>query len=119
MSINKIILICVSGAIIGMINGCFGGGGGMLCVPVLRYISQLDEKHSHATAIMVMLPISIASAIIYITMGNVDFVQCAWTSIGVVAGGIVGAYVLNTASNTVIELVFITIMLAAGLKMVI
>ena len=41
------ILGLIFGVVIGFINGFFGGGGGMIVVPVLYYIFKLPEKVSH------------------------------------------------------------------------
>ena len=49
------------GLIIGFINGFFGGGGGMVCVPVLNNFVSLTDKKSHATAILIMLPLCVVS----------------------------------------------------------
>ena len=53
---------------VGAVSGFFGGGGGMLCVPLLEY-SGLDVKRAHATALVVILPICIVSSVVYIIGG--------------------------------------------------
>ena len=59
-------------------SGFFGGGGGMLCVPLLQF-RGLDVKRAHATALIVILPLCIVSAAIYIANGYFDAnaVMCA------------------------------------------
>ena len=54
------------GCFVGFINGFFGGGGGMIAVPTLAKFYDLEEKKAHATSIAVILPLSIASSIIYL-----------------------------------------------------
>lgn len=39
------------GFVAGMVNGLFGGGGGLLLVPMLRHLSHLECHKAHATAI--------------------------------------------------------------------
>lgn len=119
MKIKNFILLVISGVCIGIVNGLFGGGGGMLCVPVLKSVSMLEDRRAHATAIFVMLPISIASTIIYITTVGASLFPCLWVSIGSIAGGIVGAFVLKNTQNVVINLIFIAIMTVAGVRMII
>ncbi len=53
----------------GAVNGLFGGGGGMVAVPLMKNMLGYSEKRSHATAILVIAPICAASAIIYIING--------------------------------------------------
>ena len=61
---DKIVLI-LSGIAIGLANGFFGGGGGMICVPLLEKVLKIDNKKSHSTALAVMLPIAIFSIMVY------------------------------------------------------
>ena len=46
----------LTGSIIGFVNGFWGGGGGMICVPLLQNIIHLPEKKAHATTLLIMLP---------------------------------------------------------------
>ena len=55
----------LGGLAVGFANGFFGAGGGMLAVPVLTFIMGLEEKKAHATALLIILPLSIISSIIY------------------------------------------------------
>ncbi len=105
------------GAAIGFINGFFGGGGGMLCVPLLEKVLKTETKKAHATAIMIILPISIASAIAYIFNGYADWGATAISSVGVTAGGAVGALLLNKLKSVWVGVVFAVIMIAAGVKL--
>lgn len=117
--LKQTLILVVCGAVIGIINGFFGGGGGMICVPVLKHVLKLEEKKAHATAIFIMLPISIASAIIYITTGNIMLFDTLYTAIGVIVGGILGAIVLKKSSNKTIDIIFASIMLIAGARLIV
>ncbi|MBO4594177.1 MAG: TSUP family transporter, partial [Clostridia bacterium] len=46
----------IVGIIAGLINGLFGGGGGMIVVPCLKYLLKYETDSAHATAIAVILP---------------------------------------------------------------
>ena len=107
----------LGGGAIGFINGFFGGGGGMLCVPLYNKILKRATKQSHATAIAVILPISIASAITYIIGGSFDLKSALITSAGVVAGGIAGALLLKKLNSAAVAVIFALIMIAAGVKL--
>lgn len=106
-----------TGMIIGFINGFFGGGGGMVAVPLLEKALKLDNKRSHATAIAVILPISVVSSIVYALETRIDWINLLYVIIGVVAGGIVGAFLLKKLSGKVVRIIFVIIMLAAGIRM--
>lgn len=103
-------------ATVGLISGFFGGGGGMLCVPLLRFCG-LDEKSSHATALLIILPLCIVSAAIYISNGYFDYISVVCAVIGVTAGGAAGALLLDKLSGTALSLVFAALMIAVGVKL--
>ena len=42
----------------------FGGGGGMVCVPILQKVLFLESKQAHATAIAVIFPLSLIVSIL-------------------------------------------------------
>lgn len=107
--------IIVLGALIGVINGFFGGGGGMIVVPLLTEKFGLTQKQAQATAIFVILPISIASSIIYITKNSIDF-AVGWSVIlGVLIGGALGAMLLKKLNNLIVKAIFTLLMLIGGI----
>lgn len=115
----KKIKIVLLGALIGLINGFFGGGGGMIVVPLLTSKFGFSQKEAQATAIFVILPISIASSIIYITKNSIDF-ALGWTVIlGVLIGGVIGALLLKKLNNLIVKAIFTILMLASGIFMLV
>ena len=118
LSVKKKILTCFCSIFIGIVNGLFGAGGGMLAVPCLTYIWGLDEKSAHATAIAVILPLCLVSSIVYATSGNFDAAVILPTVIGVTAGGIIGAALLKKMSPDAVSFLFYTLMAFVGFKMI-
>lgn len=110
-------LLPVAGLFIGFINGFFGGGGGMLLVPTLKFLGGLEQKRSQATAISIILPLSLISALIYTFKGIFDINIGLSAGSGVIVGGLLGAYILNKLSNKVLCIIFYILMLVAGIKM--
>ena len=110
--------LILAGLVIGWINGFWGGGGGMVCVPVLISILQLPEKSAHATALLIMLPLSICSFVVYMLKGSIDVLMAVEVGIGFILGGIVGALLLKNMSNVILRLVFAGIIIAGGLKII-
>lgn len=109
----------ITGAIIGFVNGFWGGGGGMICVPLLSQVIKLPEKKAHATTLLIMLPLSLVSLVIYIIKGNMPWMDAFKIGIGFVAGGVIGANLLKVISNVWLGIVFSIIIIAGGLKMII
>ena len=106
-----------AGLLTGAVNGLFGGGGGMVAVPLLKNILGYDEKRAHATAILVIAPVCAASAITYIIGGYFQGDIVIPAALGSVAGGFVGALLLDRLPEFIVNIVFIAVMLFAGLRM--
>ena len=100
----------------GCVNGLFGGGGGMLIVPLLSSFG-LNAKKAHATAVAVILPLCLLSAIIYIVKGCFDMQLTLAVGGGVIAGGIAGALLLKKSNNFLLSMFFYVVMIGAGIKM--
>lgn len=118
LSFGKIVKFLVGGILVGVANGLFGGGGGMLCVPLLL-LAGLDNQKAQATAILIMTPISIASVIVYYTSGYIDITNAIFVGVGSIVGGLLGANLLKKFSNITLQYIFAIIMLLAGIRMVI
>ena len=58
-----------AGLLTGVVNGLFGGGGGMVVVPLMKNMLGYEEKYAHATAILVIAPVCAASLITYLVNG--------------------------------------------------
>jgi uncharacterized membrane protein YfcA len=101
------------GVAVGGANSLFGGGGGMLAVPLLSHIGY-DEKSAHATAILVILPVSILSFLLYAVKGLYDFSVLIPTAIGVTAGGVLGARLLGKLPTKAVGLAFPVLQAVAG-----
>ncbi|MGI6701087.1 MAG: TSUP family transporter [Christensenellales bacterium] len=112
-------LMPVIGLFIGFINGFFGGGGGMLLVPSLKFVGGVDQKKSQATAISIILPLSLISGLVYTFKGVYDLGIGLSVGGGVIAGGVLGACLLKKISNKALAVIFYLLMLAAGIRMVI
>lgn len=105
------------GAIVGFVSGLFGGGGGMIAVPVLTDIFKKQQKIAHATALLVILPVTIISSVLYSVYNYFDTKIVILTSMGVVLGGVLGAIFLKRFSNGAIRIIFSLVMLVFGLKL--
>ena len=113
------IVLLIIGVFIGFVNGFWGGGGGMLCVPVLSFLVGLEEKKAHATTIMIMLPLSIASFVMYLIKGIFEWKTLIPAGCGFVAGGLIGAYLLKKANNIIIKLIFSAVILAGAIWVIV
>ncbi len=58
----------------GFLNGLFGAGGGMICVPALKWLG-FTQKQAHATSIGVIWPLTLASLVLSLVFRKPDLSQ--------------------------------------------
>lgn len=110
--------VCVFGAVTGFINGIFGSGGGVAAVYFLEKYASLTARKSHATAVALILPISVVSAAIYLFKADIMIKSVLITSAGGVIGGITGAFLLGKVSNNIIHKTFGIFMIISAIRMI-
>ncbi len=106
----------LGGTLLGAVNGLFGGGGGMVAVPLLE--RTLPAKEAHATAIAAVLPATLLSGVVYAFTGRAPLFALVPVSLGVSLGGFFGAKLLPLLPVRVANFLFGLLMLAAGIGMV-
>lgn len=80
----------VCGSLAGLANGLLGAGGGMLLLPLLRLLHLAEDRELFATALAIMLPISLTSFSVFLLLGTADPLQALPYCIGGFAGGLLG-----------------------------
>lgn len=116
--LNARVKAMLSGAAVGIANGLFGGGGGMIAVPLLLGAMNFQEKAAHATAILIIAPVSFAGAIAYIISGYAALNVIIPAAVGMTAGGALGALLLNKLPLSAVKIIFVAVMFAAGIRMI-
>ncbi len=115
-NIKKYLKPTVFGVGVGIVNGVFGAGGGMLAVPLLKK-SGLEQKSAHANAVAVILPITVISAILYLIKGNVAFRDSfAFIPTGLL-GSVIATFALQKFSNKLLQKIFAVFMIYAGIRL--
>ena len=109
----------IGGMFVGFLNGFFGGGGGMIVVPLLIFLLHLEDRKAHATALLVILPISLCSAVVYVINNSIDIYKILYVGIGFIVGGIIGALLLKKINNKALRIIFAIVMVIAGIKMIV
>lgn len=107
------------GLIAGFINGFFGAGGGLLIVPLISYVANDDSKTAHATTLMCVMFMCIASSVIYFVKHQLDYKLILLCSIGGLIGSLVGTKLLKKLKNKIIDLIFSLVLVVAGVCMII
>ncbi len=109
----------ITGVLSGFMNGLLGSGGGVIIVLYLTLIAKNGQKNSQATAIAVILPLTILSSVIYSYGGYVDWSVLWKVVLGGIAGAFLGAILLNRIKARVLKKLFGVFLVIAGLRMLI
>lgn len=104
----------VAGLITGACNGLFGGGGGMVAVPLLERICSMPAPHAHANAISIILPLSAVTGAVYALQGTVDWDVLAFIAPALTAGSIAGAFLTGKLKPAWLDHIFTALMFLAG-----
>jgi len=110
--------IALIGFIAGLVNGIFGSGGGTILVPCLVFIMDIEDHKAHATAISIILPLSLISSLIYFKYDVVDLSLTLKVAIGSVLGALAGSCMLNRISVNALRKIFGIFMIIAAVRMV-
>ncbi len=102
---------------VGLINGFFGGGGGMLCVIALKKLLNLSDKESHATTVLIMSIICLPTLAVYLSTLDYQFSSLLFVTIGALVGGVFGASLMTKISDKTLNLLFVIILFLSGIKM--
>lgn len=104
------------GIAVGVVNGIFGAGGGMLAVPILKK-SGLDQKTAHANAVAVILPITVVSTVFYLVNNNVNITDgLVFIPTGII-GSLTATFLLKKFSNKLLQKIFAVFMIYAGVRL--
>ena len=79
----------IAGTAAGLANGLFGGGGGMVFLPILSRWGGLSQRKLYATCVGVIFPVCLVSAAVYLFRGELSLLA----ALPYLAGGTIGGWV--------------------------
>ena len=106
----------VAGGLAGIANGFFGGGGGMVLVPLLTARCGLDQRRAFATSVAIILPLCVLSSVIYLFRGGLDLAVALPYLAGGLAGGFLGGRLFQKLNMDWLRRAFALLILSGGVK---
>ena len=73
----------------GAVNGLFGAGGGMVLVPLLTLLTDMEDTEIFPASVSIILPICLVSLSVTYRTGIISWEQVFYYLIGSAAGGII------------------------------
>ena len=115
-SMKSSVKYAVSGALAGAVNGLFGGGGGMVLVPLLDGWCKVEGKKAFATCVAAILPLCAVSGAVYLFRGEFDWMAAVPYFISGLAGGIVGGRLFRRVSVKWLRGLFAAFLIYGGVR---
>lgn len=117
LELSFIIKALVIGLLTGLMSGCFGVGGGILCTPLVRIFLNIDPHVAVGTTMALIIPTSVAGAINYIKRKQFDQVMAAKLAPTAVIGTVAGAAATQYVEGQVLMLLFALLVCIAGVDL--
>ena len=80
--------MALAGLCAGAVNGLFGAAGGMVLVPLLTALTDLEDAEVFSSSVCIILPICLISLGVTAITGTIDFETALPYLFGSAAGGI-------------------------------
>ena len=114
---KKRLLYAIVGIVSGFLNGVLGAGGGTVIVPALERLFGVPPHRAHATAISIILPISMVSSYFYLQKGLFELKSTLIIAAAGVVGGVIGALALKRFSGRTLRIAFALLLVFMGIRM--
>lgn len=106
------------GLFAGIVSGLFAAGGGMIVVPALIHLFNLEDKKARATSVFAILPMVITSGIFYYNNNYIDWKLGNNCAIGGIIGGYIGAKLLKKLPTKILKISFTFFLVYVSIKMI-
>ena len=106
----------IAGGAAGLANGLFGGGGGMVFLPVLSRWGELEQRKLYATCVGVIFPVCLTSAGIYLLRDAVSLGEAMPYLAGGLIGGWLGGKLYGKVPTGLLKWLFAAFLFYAGAR---
>ena len=106
----------IAGCAGGLVNGLFGGGGGMVLLPLLVKWRGLEARAAFATCVAIIFPMCCASTAVYLFHVRPALGLVLPYLAGGVAGGFIGGLSFDKVPVRVLKIVFGLFLLYGGVR---
>ena len=96
----------LAGAAAGVVNGLFGGGGGMVLLPLLARWGRRDARAAFVTCVAAIYPMCCVSAAAYLFRVRPDFMMLLPYLLGGAVGGVIAGLTFEKVPVRVLKVIF-------------
>ena len=117
----------ILGALVGLLAGMLGIGGGLLIVPSLLYLFTIELEQPLYLAMPMAIATSLSTIILtglsasraHFKLGNLNRFILLWSGLGIAVGAVAGAQFATSLSGEALKSVFGVLVLAIALQMIV
>lgn len=111
-------MVYIIGILGGFVSGFFGAGGGLIILPALVRILNIDEYKARGTTLTTILIAILISSIFYTKYNYFDLSLSIKVAIGGIIGGFLGAKLVSKIPKFYLSLVFDIFLIWASINMI-
>lgn len=116
MSGSDVATMLALGGLAGILSGMFGIGGGLIIVPALIVVFDLEPKTAVGTSLFALLmPTGLLGVLEYWRRGEMRFLHGALIATGIFCGAYVGARLTGLMSATTVKRVYAVFLIAVAM----
>ena len=108
---NNCVGIILAGCGAGVVNGLFGAGGGMVLVPLLCWLTELEDEEIFPASVCIILPICLVTLTMTYQSGilNISTITTYMiaSTIGGILAGIIGKKIPTTCLHKTLGLLIL------------
>lgn len=118
ISLHSLMLLMLTGGIVGFLLALTGGGGSIVCVPLLLYMVKIPDTHMViGTSALAVASNAFINVVAHAARGNVKWRTGSVVSIIAVAGALVGAALGKVVDGKYLIVPFAVLMLVVAALM--
>lgn len=106
------------GALIGMMNGYFGAGGGLSMLAVLTIIFKYDIKTAVGTSVLIMTATAFVGASTHILIDGTNWMALAITAVSALIGANIASKYANRINETLLNRIIGILLILYGISLV-
>ncbi len=118
MEINTVLILLAVGLLAGFLSGLIGIGGGIVIVPILVYMLNMNQKMAQGTTLfMFLFPVGILGVYNYHKAGLIDYKNAAVMAITFIVGSYLGGRTVVAIDAKIVKQIFGAIIILIGFRM--
>jgi len=111
-----VLTLVAGGAVMGVLGGLIGVGGGVILVPLLVLGFGVSQQLAQGTSLAAIIPTALGGAASHQHLGNVSIPAARLLAIGGMAGAVAGALLAVHTREEPLRLIFAAYLAATGLR---